>query len=142
MKTRILVIVAVLFISLNAFAQNPKDLPAKVKTSFENKFPGAQKSKWGKENAKEWEVEFTMNNKDYSANFSTEGNWLETEYKIGEAEVPAVVTNTLAKEFPGYKIVTSEISETSKGKMYEFEISTGKAKKEVAVNADGTLVKN
>jgi len=141
MKTPILAILTSLFISLNAFAQNPKDLPAKVKTSFDQKFPGAQKTKWGKESAKEWEVEFTMNSKDYSANFSPEGNWLETEYKIGENEIPAVVTNTLGKQFPGYKIEVSEISETAKGKVYEFAISTGKTKKEVAINADGTLVK-
>ncbi len=89
MKTPILIIVAALFISLSAFAQNPKDLPAKVKTSFDQKFPSAQKTTWAKESAKEWEVEFTMNNKDYSANFNTEGVWLETEYKISEKEIPA-----------------------------------------------------
>ncbi len=141
MKTLFLMIATVVLISLNAFAQNPKDLPAKVKASFDQKFPNAQKTKWGKENTKEWEAEFTMNNKDYSANFNIEGIWLETEYKIGVEEIPTVVTNTLGKEFPGYKIETSEISETSKGKVYEFEINTGKTKKEVAVNADGSLVK-
>ncbi len=141
MKALFLMIATAVLISSNAFAQNPKDLPAKVKTSFDQKFPNAQKTTWGKENAKEWEVEFTMNNKDYSANFNTGGTWLETEYKIGVEEIPAAVTNTLGKEFPGYKIETSEISETSKGKVYELEITTGKAKKEVALHADGTLIK-
>ncbi len=142
MKTSILVIVAALFISLNAFAQNPKDLPAKVKTSFNQKFPGAQKAKWGQENAKEWEVEFTMNSKDYSASYSPDGSWLETEYKIAENEIPAGVASTLSKEFQGYKITVSEISETAKGKVYEFDMRKGKTKKEVAVNADGTILKN
>jgi uncharacterized membrane protein YkoI len=141
MKTSILVIVAALFISLNAFAQNPKDLPAKVKTSFDQKFPSAQKTKWSKESAKEWEVEFVMSNKDYSASYSPDGTWLESEYKISENEIPAVVTNTLSKEFPGYKITVSEISETAKSKVYEFDISNGKTKKEIAINADGSLVK-
>ncbi len=141
MKTPILIIAAAIFISLNVFAQNPKDLPAKVKTSFDQKFPGAQKTKWEKESAKEWEVEFIMNNKDYSASYSPDGTWLETEYKITENEIPAVVINTFNKEFPGYKITVSEISETAKSKVYEFDISNGKTKKEIAVNADGTLVK-
>ena len=141
MKTSILVITAALFITLNAFAQNPKDLPAKVKTSFDQKFPSAQKTKWGKESAKEWEVEFIMNNKDYSASYSPDGTWLETEYKISENEIPAAVTNTIGKEFPGYKITVSEISETAKSKVYEFDISNGKTKKEIAINADGSLVK-
>lgn len=141
MKNLALIFVVASFISLNACAQNAKNLPIKVKTAFNQKFPGAQKVKWGKENATEWEAEFTLNNKGYSANFNTDGNWLESEYKIGEKEIPAAVTATLGKQFPGYKIVESEISETAKGKVYEFAIKTGKTKTEVAVNPDGTLVK-
>jgi len=141
MKKLILVLAAATLISVTAFAQNGKDLPAKVKTSFEQKFSGAQKVKWGKENATEWEAEFTMNNKEYSANFNIDGTWLETEYKIGEKEIPAAVTKTLGKEFPGYKLLESEVSETAKGKVFEFEVQTGKTKMEVAINVDGTLIK-
>lgn len=141
MKNLILVIIAASFISLTACAQNEKDLPAKVKTSFNQKFPGAQKVKWGKENANEWEAEFIMNSKAYSANYNSAGDWMETEYEIGEKEIPAAVTKTLGKEFPGYKLVESELSETVKGKVYEFEIKTGNGKMEVAVDADGTLNK-
>ena len=57
------------------------------------------------------------------------------------SEVPAAVTKTLAKEAPGYKLIGSDISETIKGKVYEFDIKIGNVKKEVAINADGTLVK-
>lgn len=141
MKNLVLIFVIASFISLHACAQNAKNLPIKVKTAFNQKFPGAQKVKWGKENATEWEAEFTLNNKGYSANFNTDGNWLESEYKIGEKEIPTAVTATLGKQFPGYKIAESEISETAKGKVYEFAIKTGKTKTEVAVNPDGTLVK-
>ena len=141
MKNLICVFAAALLICGSAFAQDAKDLPAKVKAAFEKKFPAAQKVKWGKENATEWEAEFTMNNTTYSANFNAEGNWLETEYAIGEKDIPAAITKTLAKEFPGYKISVSEISETIKGKIYEFDLKSGVNKKEVAVNADGTMVK-
>ncbi len=136
-----LVIAAAILISLNACGQNTKDVPVKVKTAFEQKFPGVQKVKWGKENANEWEAEFKMNAKEYSANYNSDGTWLETEYEIAANEIPAAIANTLDKEFPGYKLVESEISETVKGKLYEFEIKTGNVKKEVAINADGTLVK-
>lgn len=136
-----LVIAAAAMISMNACGQNAKDVPVNVKSAFAQKFPGVQNVKWGKENASEWEAEFKMNTKEYSANFNSDGTWLETEYEIAPNEIPAAVTNTLGKEFPGYKLVESEISETAKGKVYEFEIKTGTTKTEVALLADGTLVK-
>lgn len=136
-----LLIAAAAMISFTACGQNAKDVPVKVKTGFDQKFPGAQKVKWGKENASEWEAEFTINGKAYSANYNLDGTWLETEYSVAMSEVPAAVTKTLAKEAPGYKLIGSDISETIKGKVYEFDIKIGNVKKEVAINADGTLVK-
>lgn len=141
MKRLILVFAAALFISVTACAQTPKDLPAKVKTAFDQKFPGAQKVKWSKENSTEWEAEFKMSGKEYSANFNTDGTWMETEYEIGANEIPVAVTTTLGKEFPGYKLVESEISETAKGKLYEFEIKTGTKKQEVALDESGVIKK-
>ena len=141
MKNLILVFVAASFISLAACAQGGKDLPAKVKTAFNQKFPGAQDVKWGKEKSTEWEAEFKMNGKNYSANYTVDGMWMESEYEINANEIPVAVTTTLGKEFPGYKLLVSEISETAKGKVFEFDIKIGNKKKEVAVNPDGTLVK-
>ncbi len=74
MKNLVVVLAAALFISLTACAQTPKDLPVKVKTSFDQKFPGVQKVKWSKENATEWEAEFKMAGKEYSANYTAEGD--------------------------------------------------------------------
>ncbi|MEI6749858.1 MAG: PepSY-like domain-containing protein [Bacteroidota bacterium] len=141
MKNLVLIFVAASFISLAACAQGGKDLPAKVKTAFDQKFPGAQKIKWGKENATEWEAEFKMNEKNYSANYTVDGKWMESEYEISVNEIPVAVATTLGKEFPGYKLLVSEVSETVKGKVYEFDIKIGNKKKEVALNPDGTLVK-
>lgn len=141
MKNLILVFAAALFVSITACAQTPKNLPAKVKTAFDLKFPDAQKVKWSKENTNEWEAEFTFNDKEYSANYNSSGTWMETEYSVAASKIPASVTKTLLKEFPGYKLLESDISETAKGKVYEFDIKYGNSKMEVAINADGTLVK-
>lgn len=141
MKNLILVFAAAILISVTACAQNPKDLPAKVKTAFDQKFPGAQKVKWSKENATEWEAEFKMSGKEYSANYKADGSWMETEYEISANEIPAAVTTSLGKDFPGYKLVEFEISETAKGKIYEFEIKTGTKKQEVALDEKGVLKK-
>jgi len=136
-----LVLAAAALISFSACGQNIKNLPVTVKTAFEQKFPGTQKVKWGKETTNEWEAEFIFNGKAYSANYTSDGTWMETEYSVSGSEIPAVVKKTLENEFPGYKLLGSDISETPKGKVYEFDIKTGNIKKEVALNTDGTLVK-
>ena len=131
---------AALLISLNFCGQEVKDLPSGVKTAFTQKFPNATGVKWGKENAKEWEAEFKMAGKDYSANFDNAGAWMETEYKISANEIPDAVKSAIAKEFAGYKTDESEVSETAKGKVYEFAFSKGEVKMEAAFDLNGKLI--
>lgn len=141
MKNLFLMLAVVAMFSLNACAQKNKDVPEKVKTSFNQKFPDATRIKWDKENAKEWEAEFKMNGKEYSANFSTDGTWKETEYKIEKSEIPADVKNTLDTEFKGYKIEETEVSKTPENKVFEIHLKKGETKMEVAISPDGKVVK-
>ena len=88
-----------------------------------------------------WEAEFKLNGKTYSANYSTKGEWLETEYAVAVTEIPAEVKSAIAKNFPGYQIKESEISETATTKVYEFELVKGITKKEVALDSSGKIIK-
>jgi len=142
MRTTFLMMTAFFVLSLFACGQKDDKVPANVKTAFTKKFPNAEKVKWGMENAKEWEAEFKMNGKEYSANYAIDGKWLETEYEIAESEIPAAVIKTLSTQYPGYKLLESEISESADAKVYEFEIKTGTSKMEVSIKPDGTLIKN
>ncbi len=141
MKNLFLMFAVVAMFSLNACAQKSKEVPAKVKTSFNQKFPDATRIKWDKENAKEWEAEFKMNGKEYSANFSTEGTWKETEYEIENSEIPAAIKNTLDTEFKGYKVEEAEVSKTVEGKVFEIQLEKGDKEIEVAISPDGKIVK-
>lgn len=118
-----------------------KEVPQNVKSAFEKKFTNASSVKWDQEKTGEWEAEFKMNGKEYSANFDEQGKWLETEYEIKETQIPAAVKNTISKDFAGYKLKESEISETAKGKAYEFELVKDKEKVEVAIAEDGKIIK-
>ncbi len=129
---------AVLILS-QACAQT--NAPTAVTTAFSQKFPTVKKAKWNKENETEWEAEFKMNGKEYSANFTAEGIWKETEYEISAAEIPVAVKQTLARDFTGYKIEESEISETAAGKIYEFALEKGESELEVGIAPDGTVIK-
>lgn len=128
--------------AISACAQTSKSVPEKVTKAFSEKFPEAKKVKWDMENDHEWEAEFKMDNKEYSANFDMDGNWMETEYEIGKTEIPAEVKATLDTEFAGYKIKEAEISETADGKVYEFALKQGKNEAEVVIDCKGKTVKS
>ncbi len=136
-----MVITIAAFFSLNAIGQTDKNVPANIKTAFAQKFPKATKVVWSKENDKEWEAEFKMDNKEYSANFDENGLWKETEYEISLTDIPEVVNSTLFKEFAGCKISESAISETTDGKVYEFEIKKDGKKVEVSIDINGKVLK-
>ena len=140
MKTLKLFVIAFAAISINACAQKP-NVPENVDKAFTQKFPDAKSVKWDKENETEWEAEFKLNGLEYSANYSTEGVWKETEHEIQKSDIPTNVKQTLDTEFPDYKIKESEISETTEGSVYEFELEKEKVKMEVAVSPDGKVVK-
>ncbi len=140
MKTLRLFVIAFAAISINACAQKP-NVPENVNKAFIQKFPDAKTVKWDKENGTEWEAEFKLNGLEYSANYSTDGALKETEHEIEKSAIPANVKQTLETEFAGYKIEESEISETSEGSVYEFELKKDKVKMVVAISPDGKVVK-
>ena len=115
-------------------------VPAKVQDAFKAKFPAATNVKWSKENAKEYEAEFKLNNAAVSANFATDGAWTETETTIPASELPAAVTNAVNKKYPGATMYLTERIEKPGGKtMYEVNIKAKGKKKELEMNPDGTI---
>ena len=119
MRNLMILMVLVSTMAFTACGQK-ENVPAIVKTAFDQKFPNATKVSWDKENATEWEAEFNMDGKEYSANFDANGNWKETEYEISKSDIPTAVKSTLDKDFDGYNIEEAEMSETSDGTVYEF----------------------
>ncbi len=137
-----LAIIAAIVFSLSlASCASAQDAPQKVKDAFLKKFPTAKSVKWEKENDTEWEAEFKMDGMEYSSNFTQDGTWQETEHEIKMADVPQNVHNTLRNSYSDFKIKESEISETSAGMAYEFELKNGSKKMEVAINSEGNVVK-
>lgn len=144
MKKLIMMSVFFATIGFAACAQNldASKVPVAVKTAFAKKFTGATAVGWGKENAKEYEAEFKLNGKTASANFLTDGSWVETEIEIGISEAPAPVTAAVQKKHPGTSIVKLYKIDNSKGELtYEVEIKTGNKKQEMVLKADGTVIK-
>lgn len=141
MKNLILLIAASALISLSVSAQTSKIVPVLVKTAFSQKFTKATDVKWGKEGKTEWEAEFKLDGKPFSANFDTKGKWLETEYSIATSEIPAVVKTVINKDYAAYKMKGSDVSETPKGKVYEITFVKGTKNMEVVFDTNGKIIK-
>ena len=119
-----------------------KDVPVPVKTAFNNKFPGATDIKWEKENKKELEANFKMNNADVSANFGLDGTWVETETTIPASELPVAVTTAVNTKYPGAVYGRTEKIEKPGGKiLYEVNITVNNKKKELELNPEGVIVR-
>ena len=132
---KIILIAGIMLISYCSFGGNP---PAAVQKAFAQKFEGATNVKWGKESSKEYEAEFTLKDVKMSANFSTDGTWLETESGITAKQLPEKVSAFIAKTYPGWEIIEATQTETAKkGIFYETEIKKDAKKKEITLTAEG-----
>lgn len=95
----------------------------------------------GERNATEWEAEFTLNGSKISANFSTDGTWVETEKMIPSSQLPKAVADAIKTKYPGWAIAEADQTETAKhGTIYEADIKKGKDTKALAFKEDGTPV--
>ena len=141
MKNIFAVLVAAIVISMSANCQGIK-VPAAVKNAFSAKYPNATHVTWGKENAKEYEAEFKLNNTNVSANFGLTGNWVETETVIPITDLPAVVTDAIKKKYPSAVITMAEKLEMPGDKLlYEAAFKVNGKKKSLELNPDGSLAK-
>ncbi|AFL82621.1 Protein of unknown function (DUF2874) [Aequorivita sublithincola DSM 14238] len=141
MKTIKVLLAVALTSVMFSFCSAGEKVPQKVKNAFTKKFPTAKSVKWDKESANEWEAEFKMNKMEYSANFSDDGTWKETEHEIVEKDLPAAVKKALSDGFPGFKTEEMELSETASGAVYEFALEKGDTEMEVAIDSSGKVIK-
>ncbi|XOV91545.1 MAG: PepSY-like domain-containing protein [Bacteroidota bacterium] len=143
MKNLMLITVLLVAFSMQSCAQKSdnKNVPEKVLSAFNAKFPDAKKVEWEMENDSEWEAEFKWNAKEYSANFSADGKWRETEYEIKESEIPSNIRAILDQNFSDYEIEEPVVAETPSGRSYEMEIEEGEEEYEVTIGSKGNLTK-
>jgi len=142
--TKIILFLSVcLMISLTGYNQKvtPDKVPAAVKQAFAKKFPAATDVKYEMEKS-DYEVNFREKGVEMSANFDAAGKWLETETEIKESALPKEVSDSVARNFPGFKI--TEVARTEapgKETIYEMDVKKGKDGYEVQFSVKGDILK-
>ena len=134
---------AVLFISTTAFAQKltADKVPTPVQQTFKSKFPSADNVKWELEKNGRYEAAFKTNKKEQTSCFNKDGQWVETETEMEASELPQVVSQTISKQFAGYKIKEVVLMESAaKGKLYEAMLVKDKQRMEVEITPTGAVV--
>jgi hypothetical protein len=125
----------------SSFALQSRTPPETISKAFKQKFPDLTNVKWCKESKTEWEASFVLYNVSASANFSTSGDWLETEIEIPVTKIPEVIVSAIQEADKDCKIVGAALIENSKSEtIYEAVVKTGPKKKEVFYKSDGVII--
>ena len=140
MKKIFFTVLLLICILTTGFAKSK--MPIAVTSAFNQKFPNATNVKWDKENAHEYEAEFVWNSVNYSANFSDNGEWLETESPSSFNQLPEKVKAEFNKLHKGLKVKSVSKIDTSKRKtIFEIEIMKGVRIVELFYSEDGMETK-
>ena len=140
MKKVIMVLGAMCLLVMNTFAQEIQEVPAEVLKAFEGKYAAVKGIVWDQEDDGNWEAEFKMNNQEFSALFTEEGVWVETEQEVTTKELPASLTTMLDTEMAGYTIDDVDLIETPKGKFYRIEVEVDGKEYKLKADMDGKVI--
>ena len=135
---RIILTLGMTLIVVYSFAGKP---PVPVQKTFDQMFPGATGVKWTKETPITWEASFVFNGIICSADFSTQGAWLETEFEIKQSELPQAASTSLAAEFVDWIVtVVYKIESADGDPIYSVDLTKGVIRRVIAFKEDGSPV--
>lgn len=140
----ILLLLGTLMLNLTVAAQKIQEskVPTAVLISFKTKFHDATKTSWEIENNSEYEAEFLIDRTKQSAKFAKSGKWLKTKSEINTDELPKEVSQTITKEFAGFKIEKAEKADTlNNGTVYEVIVKKDMKTYDVTIAASGKTLR-
>ncbi len=116
------------------------DIPATVKTAFEQKYPKADKVKWEMDSSN-YKVKFKMDDIKYSNVYNAAGSVLEAETRLEITALPQPVAKAISAQFPGYTIKKVDQSDRAGKMVYEVEIDKDTATWDVHFSPAGEVIK-
>jgi len=127
---------------LSAFSQemSPEKVPVQVRQVFAKQFPAAKAVKYGLVNT-DYKIDFQEQGKECIAIYNAAGKLLETEKEMTSAGLPKEVSSAVAKNFPGYTIITAVRREAyDKGICFEMDLKKDDAGYSVRFSDKGEIL--
>lgn len=118
-----------------------ESVPSAVSENFQSAFPNATDVEWEREDNNLYEVEFDINGMENEITFDAQGNIVEQEAEVAEADIPAEVRNTLDTQFQGRTIDHIEKEEKNGQVVYYIELEDGLFDDKVKITSDGQVAK-
>ena len=132
-------LIAIVAFSVSNPAQAQKKIPESVKKSFSKKHAGIKEVHWQMEDGN-FEGQFKQDGGEYTAVFSVEGEWIETEQKLRPRDLPRDVMTAAKENYSSYSIVEAEkVVSANEGDFYELRLKKGSGLLELKVFADGKM---
>lgn len=127
----------------NTFAQLRK-IPAEVTNAFQEKYPHATSVEW-RDKLSSFTASFQLDSTTYIAQFSSKGEWENTEEAIDESDLPEAVKGGFDKS----KYTEWDMGQVTKIELpnsevqYKIEVAKGDIKKRnLYFNSEGRLLKD
>ena len=114
-------------------------LPGEVKKTFTAAYPSASEVKWEKKKEL-YKAGFKTGKTDHDVWLSADGKVTKHRFEIKKEELPAVITETIKKDFSSYKIDDCEKTEAKGIASYKVELKSDAGKKNVHFDADGKMI--
>lgn len=138
----LLLLAALMSFSFCTDAQVSDAAKLKMETSFKAKYPNAKDVSWDKDSNGNYEAQFEQNDEKYRADFTPDGNWIETENSIKFKHLPKAVQDAIEREYDKDDIEEIEqVNHYQKGIFYDVEIDAKGSKKiDIEYNALGKII--
>ena len=120
-----------------------KILPPAVLTAFKTAYPHAVIRGASKETEKGvtyYEVESIDGKLNRDLLYTADGKAVEIEEAVAPESLPAAVQQSLAKNFPGLKIIKAEAMTKGGQKLFELQIQVNDKKKSVTIDPAGKII--
>jgi uncharacterized lipoprotein NlpE involved in copper resistance len=110
-----------------------------VEQLFQQKYPEAENVSWQTDNNGYREAEFELAGEKYRADFTTDGQWVETERSLDYEDLPSSVQQAIENEFHKEDIAEIEqVDNKDKGKFYDVEFKQKGKNEDVEFREDGS----
>lgn len=124
---------------MTACAQS--DVPEVVQQAFKAKYGSLGNVEWNVDAHGYFEAQFKDKGEKYRADFTKDGQWVETENDIKYKELPKAIRKVIESKYSDRKVTEVEhVTHHSKGEFFDVEFKQKGKNMDVEFRADGTII--